>query len=278
MTVTEPIKPAVAAVFDSPHSGTDYPADFNAVLNRQILRQAEDTFVDELFAQAPEFGITLLQAHFPRSYIDPNRSCLDLDPSLLAEPWPDRIEPGQKVELGCGLIWRNCPPDEAIYDRLLSLDAVRNRITGYYQPYHDALTELLDQTWDKFGRVYHVNCHSMPSLSNPQSPEGPGHRRPDFALGDQDGKTCAAEFTELVRETMAAMGYDVRVNDPYKGAELVRVYSNPEQGRHSLQIEISRALYMDEARFEKSNGFETLQRNLIKLMEVVGDFATDAPR
>ncbi len=259
-------------VLDSPHSGTDYPADFGYVVPRAAVRRAEDTYVDELFADAPAKGASLLAALFPRSYIDANRSLLDLDPDLLAEPWPEPVEPGEKARLGHGLIWRLCPPDLAMYDRKLTVAEVQGRIERFWKPYHATLRRLLDETHKRFGAVWHLNCHSMPSVSTPNSPEGAGVRRADIVLGDRDGTTCSRDFREAVRETLVGLGYKVKVNDPYKGVEIIRAYSDPAARRHGLQIEINRALYMNEATFEKTAGFEGLKADLERLVEAIGDY------
>jgi N-formylglutamate deformylase len=262
--VRAPRADALPLVFDSPHSGTAYPEDFEFVAPCARMRQSEDSFIDEIYAAAPDFAATLIGALFPRIYVDPNRSALDIDPALLEEPWPGASAPGPKSALGLGLIWRLCPPGEPIYDRRLTVAEVRRRIDGYHRPYHEA-------HYARFGQVWHINCHSMPSLSNHMAAEGPGQQRPDVTLGDIDGTTCAPAFTELVRETLAGFGYEVTVNDPYKGAELVRAWSDPAAGRHSLQIEINRALYMDEAGLSRNGGFDDLRAHVTRLIAAVAD-------
>jgi N-formylglutamate amidohydrolase len=269
LALAAPRRAAAPAVFDSPHSGTRYPDDFATVLAPEILRRAEDAHVDELYRAAPDHGAPLLAALFPRSYIDPNRVLADLDSGLLAEPWPEPLAPTDKTRRGQGLIWRRAPPDHPLYDRRLTVAEVRHRIDAFYRPYHTALAGLLDAAHAQFGCVWHVNCHSMPSISTEMSPEGPGKARPDFVLGDRDGASCAPEFTHLVGATLSGLGYRVAVNDPYKGAELVRAYADPAAGRHSLQIEIKRALYMDEATFERNDGFARLQADLTRVVAAV---------
>jgi N-formylglutamate amidohydrolase len=148
---------------------------------------------------------------------------------------------------------------------------VRGRIERCHAPYHRSLQELLDKTYKAFGKVYHINCHSMRAVAGKQSDEGQGAVRADFVLGDRDGTTCDPRFTERVRATLTGMGYDVKVNDPYKGVELVRAYSDPEAGRHSLQIEINKRLYMDERTLQKNAGFARLQKNLGELLRSVID-------
>jgi len=260
-------------VFDSPHSGADYPEDFECIAPMAVVRKSEDAFVDELYAAVPECGASLQAALFPRAYIDPNRSLLDLDPELMDEPWPEPLEPSEKTRLGHGLIWRMCPPNYALYGRKLRTAEVRDRINTYWRPYHSALRDMLDLAHEKFGEVWHINCHSMPAAGVPQLPGARDSRRVDFVLGDRDGTTCAPEFTELVAKTLRAFGYHVRFNDPYKGVELVRAYSDPARGRHSLQVEINRALYMNEFSLERAEGFAGLQKNLTCLANILCDYA-----
>ncbi len=268
-----PSEPAVPLVFDSPHSGIDYPADFDHIAPLKDLRQAEDTFVDELYEAAPAHGATLLRALFPRSYVDPNRSAEDLDLDLIEGMWHGPVVPSEKCALGLGLLWGRYPPGLPLYGRKLSVAEVRRRIDGYHKPYHDTLRRALDETHARFGVVWHIDCHSMPAMSNQMAREGPGIARPDFTLGDRDGTTCAPELTEAVRAALSARGYHVTVNDPYKGAELVRAWSAPAAGRHSLQIEINRRLYMDEETFERNEGFDRLKADLGHLTANLAAFA-----
>ena len=262
-------------VFDSPHSGRDYPDDFRAAATIDMLRQAEDSYVDELYAAAPAHGATLLAARFPRTYIDPNRSLLDIDASLLEAPWPGPAIPGRKSQLGVGLIWRVLDSGEPIYSRKLSVDEVKRRIVRYHQPYQRAVKEALDEAHAHFGAVWHVNCHSMPAMSGRISEEGPGKPRADFVIGDRDGTTCSSEFTAMVAAALRAMGYDVRINDPYKGVELVRAFSDPAAQRHSLQLEVNRRLYMNERTREKSEGFAKLRADIERLIAAIAAFAVE---
>ncbi len=271
----EPRGVVLPLLFDSPHSGSVYPDDFDHVAPRERMRQSEDSFIDELYEAAPEHGATLIGALFPRIYVDPNRSVLDIDPTLLEEDWPDESDPGPKCDLGVGLVWRLCPPGGPIYDRKLTVAEVRRRIDQYHRPYHDAVSSALGRLHGRFGAVWHINCHSMPSVSTVMAAEGPGLRRPEITLGDIDGTTCSGEFTELVYETLSDFDYDVTVNDPYKGGELVSAWSDPAAGRHSLQIEINRALYMDEVGLKRNSGFKALQENVTQLIGVIANFVRD---
>jgi len=271
--ITTPSGARVPLVLDSPHSGTRYPDDFGASVSIEQLSASEDAFVDELYGSGPALGATLIAAEFPRCYIDPNRSLLDIDASILAAPWPGPAIPSRKTELGVGLIWRVLDSGEPIYSRKLSVDEVKRRIVEYHQPYQRAVKDALDEAYEHFGAVWHINCHSMPALSGKISEEGPGKPRADFVLGDRDGSTCEPEFTAFVAQTLRAMGYDVKVNDPYKGVELVRAFSDPPAHRHSLQIEVNRKLYMDERTREKSAGFPRLRGDIERMLSAVAAYA-----
>ncbi len=268
----EPLVEAVPLVFDSPHSGDLYPADFGTVAPIWPLRTGEDAFIDELYAAAPLHGAVLIAAEFPRSYIDTNRDVLDIDPELLAEPWPVPLKPSQKTELGLSLIRRLAVPGQPMYDRRLSVAEVQARITRYYEPYHDALKIALDGLHQRFGAVWHVDCHSMKSVGSTMSTDN-GARRPDFVISDRDGTTCAPAFIGLVVGLLRERGYSVNVNDPYKGAELVRRHGRPAEHRHALQIEVNRALYMDEVHITRTEGFPKLKADIDLLIAALAAFA-----
>jgi N-formylglutamate amidohydrolase len=267
-----PPDPRLPLVLDSPHSGNRFPGDFGHVVSEKELRDAEDCYVDELYGAAPALGAPLLAASFPRTYIDPNRHPGDVDPELIDGAWPHEVRPSGKARIGKSLVWRTLDDGRPIYARKLAPEEVARRIERYHAPYHGALRGLLNAAHRRFGAVYHLNCHSMKAVAGRQSDDGEGSVRADIVLGDRDGTTCAGGFTEFVRVTLAALGYDVKVNDPYKGVELVRAYSDPRAGRHSLQIEINRRLYMNEATLEKSGGFGALQANLQRLLEAVASY------
>lgn len=268
-------------VFDSPHSGAVYPPDFGHAAPLDLLRRAEDAFVDELFADAPSHGAGLLAALFPRSYIDPNRHVGDIDLSLLDGDWPHALAPTRRSRRGLGLIRRILRGDLPLYQRKLSAAEVKARIDNYYGPYHAELEAMLDAAHRGWGQVWHVNCHSMRALGRrPGDPPfgGEGKPRADFVLGDRDGTACDAEFRALVQETLSAWGYQVVVNKPFKGAELVSRYSNPASGRHSLQIEINRRLYMDERAVVKSADFPRFKGEIDRLIAVIAGYVRERSR
>jgi N-formylglutamate amidohydrolase len=268
--------PAVAQVplvLDSPHSGRDFPADFDAAVSEFDLREGEDCYVDELYRPATEQGVPLLAALFPRTYLDANRHRGDVDLDLIeGGHWPHEHVPSGKSRIGKALVWRTLDDGRAIYARRLKVDEVVGRIERCHAPYHRRLRALLDETQRRFGAVYHLNCHSMPAVGGKQGEGGEGRPRADFVLGDRDCTTCDPAFTGFVRDVLASMGYEVAVNDPYKGVELVRAYSDPSARRHSLQVEINKRLYMDEASRTKHGGFAPLQANLVRLVEAINDY------
>ncbi|HUK05759.1 MAG TPA: N-formylglutamate amidohydrolase [Burkholderiales bacterium] len=263
---------AIPLVLDSPHSGRSFPDDFDAAVSETELREGEDSFVDELYAGAAELGAPLLAALWPRTYLDPNRHAGDVDLDLIDGEWPGEYRPSGKAKFGKALIWRTLEDGRPIYGKKIPVEKALDRIRRFHAPYHRKIQELLGGAHARFGRVYHINCHSMRSIAGKQSSDGEGSVRADFVLGDRDGTSCEPEFTELVRAALAGMGYRVKVNDPYKGVELVRAYSDPKAGRHSLQIEISKRLYMDEAALQKSAGFEALRSSLSNLLLEVSRF------
>jgi N-formylglutamate amidohydrolase len=268
-----PARAEVPLVLDSPHSGTRFPPDFNAAVSDFDLRDGEDCFIDTLYLPATALGVPLLAAQFPRTYLDPNRHAGDIDLDLLDGDWPHPHMPSGKHHIGKALIWRTLDDGRPIYDRRLSVAEIVGRIERCHRPYHGALVQLLDDAHARFGRVFHINCHSMPDVGGKMGEGGAGRRRADFVLGDRDGSTCDAAFTAHVAAVLRELGYRVAINDPYKGVELVRAYSDPARGRHSLQVEINKRLYMDEAARQPHAGFDGLQRDLMTLLRAVIDFA-----
>jgi N-formylglutamate deformylase len=223
-------------------------------------------YVDELWGAAPALGVPLLAARFPRTYLDPNRHAGDVDPELLDGAWPWAYVPSGKARIGKSLVWRTLEDGRPIYARRLKPEEVKRRIERCHAPYHESLRSLIESSAKKFGKAYHLNCHSMRSVAGKQSDDGEGRPRADFVLGDRDGTTCAPAFTAFVRARLVEMGYAVKVNDPYKGVELVRAFSDPKAGRHSLQVEINKRLYMNEDTLEKNAGFARLQSSLRDLL------------
>ncbi|MDO5620351.1 MAG: N-formylglutamate amidohydrolase [Paracoccus sp. (in: a-proteobacteria)] len=263
----------IPLVLDSPHSGTEYPADFGHIADPLRLRWAEDTHVHDLWRGALDHGAVLLHAHFPRSYIDANRAETDMDPADIDGTPLVSLLPGEKSRLGIGLCWTKVPPDGLpLYAGKLTAAMLDHRITTYHRPYHAALQALTDHAHQHWGQVWHIDCHSMQDRASAMSTQAKGTPRPDLVIGDRDGTTCDPRLTALVRDFLAGRGFKVTVNDPYKGVELVRRHGQPAQGRHSIQIEVNRRLHMDEETREPNEGYAGIKALFTDLSGEIATF------
>jgi len=256
----------VPLVFDAPHSGTQNPPDFDFTCDPLVIRRGADLFVDELFEDAPHHGATLISALFPRAYIDANRNETDI--YRPGHDGPDRETKNRNLKPWNALVrsqnWRG---GADFYGRKLRSAEIHSRLESYYRPYHDELRSTLNTQHARFGGVWHVNCHSCRSMNRRVTPPRPNA---DFIIGDRFGRTCSQEFTDLIADTLCGLGYAVSVNRPYQGATLIRRYAAPDQHRHSVQIEINKKLYLDDA--EKSENFGTLKRDIGTLIAGISGY------
>ena len=262
--VLNPARQTVPLVFSSPHSGRIYPTTLLDAtrLTLQQLRRSEDFAIDELFAPVVGLGAPLLAARFPRVYVDVNREPYELDPELFNGRLPDFANTqSARVVGGLGTIARVVADTEEIYRERLPIGAAFERIERLYRPFHEALAGLLEATRKRFGIAVLIDCHSMPSASMGQPPGG----RPHFVLGDRFGASCDAKLTRFTRDVLQAAGYEVQVNRPYAGGFITEYYGNPARGVQSLQLEINRALYLDETTLSKNKDFTKLTRTLADL-------------
>ena len=263
--ILAPAEQRVPLVFSSPHSGRAYPDAFLAAskLDAHAIRRSEDSFVDELFARVPHHGAPLLKALFPRAFVDPNREPYELDPAMFIEALPAFVNKrSPRVAAGLGTIARVVANGAEIYSCKLSFAEARERIERCYQPYHEALEDLITQTRTAFGTCILIDCHSMPSIGGPMENDAGRRRQVDFILGDAHGRACNRSLTGLVEDTLREMGYTVVRNAPYSGGFITRNYGRPEVGVHALQIEIYRALYMDETTIERTEGLAKVAENM----------------
>jgi N-formylglutamate amidohydrolase len=277
LEVLSPEQQTAPVIFASPHSGTDYPADFvnNSPLDLPSLRKSEDSFVDELFAAAPDHGMPLLRALFPRSYIDPNREPFELDPGMFEDDLPDYANTqSSRVHAGLGTIARLVSSGQEIYSKKLRFAEAADRINANYRPYHRELRDLLDQTRDEFGCYLLIDCHSMPSVGGPHDPDA-GRRRADIVLGDCFASACNEAVISTVESVFTARGYQVSRNKPFAGGFTTRHYGHPQQGRHALQIEINRALYMDEAAIQHNDGMAKMTGDITAAIETLARIECD---
>ncbi len=266
--VLRPAAQKAPLVFASPHSGAAYPPDFVAGsrLDPVTLRRSEDSYVDELFAAAPEHGAPLLRALFPRAFVDPNREALELDPTMFEDALPaTAMTATPRVVAGLGSIARVVATGEEIYARKLCFAEARDRLERYYRPYHGALEELVLATRRRFGHCLLIDCHSMPSVGGPMERDA-GDPRVDIVLGDCHGRSCAPLLASHVEALLARRGLRIARNSPYAGGFVTQSYGRPAEGLHALQIEINRALYMDETSFERGPGFGRMRGLMTELV------------
>lgn len=243
-------------LFDAPHSGSDYPAAFLAEsrLDRQRIRMSEDAHVDALFVSCVEAGMPMLRARFPRAYVDVNREPYELDPRMFEGRLPTGANTrSPRVACGLGTVPRMVSETEEIYGRRIPVAEALQRIDGLYRPYHVALDEMLDGLEADFGRAVLIDCHSMPT-----APQTAGAAGVDVVLGDRHGTSCHPALTDVVSSLFRAAGYRVARNRPYAGGFITEHHGRPGRGRHALQIEVARGLYMNERTLEPNGGFAVL--------------------
>ncbi len=271
--VREPTAPPIAVVVDSPHSGMEWPADFRPSAPREAILTTWDAFVDELWSGALSAGATLITVCFPRAYIDVNRAADDIDPELVEGEWPTPLAVSDYSRRGMGLIRRHALPGVPMYSGRLSVADIQSRIDTCYRPYRLALTHVIDRAQARFGTVVHVDAHSMKSRANAMNVDH-GALRPDIVVSDRHGTTADAALTSW--DWFRAQGFATQVNTPYQGGDLVAHFGAPASGRHSVQVEINRGLYMHESTFERSAGFEPLQLALTAFVQDLGRHLHDS--
>ena len=267
--IIEPPEWQGPVVFNSPHSGNIYPRAFltTSRLDTATLRRSEDSFVDELVLGVVRRGFPLMRAHFPRCYVDVNREPYELDPRMFEGRLPSFANTrSMRVAGGLGTVARVVGDAQEIYGQRIPVDDAIRRIEGLYKPYHRALRRLFTRVHRDFGAAVLIDCHSMPSTAGSKD-ERP---RADVVLGDRYGTSCVTAVAETIEATLRGQGYSVSRNKPYAGGFITEHYGNPAAGLHAIQLEINRALYMDERRFERSPSFAGLAADLETLAERLG--------
>lgn len=256
-----PARQTVPFLFASPHSGRSYPPSLleRSRLDALSLRRSEDAFVDELFAGVVGLGAPLLAAHFPRAFLDVNRGMAELDAGMFDSPLgvPVDAPSSPRVVAGLGVIPRIVRDGAEIYRGKLASAEADARLGKLYKPYHQALAGLMEETRAKFGVAVLIDCHSMPSALSV----------PDIVLGDRYGASAASQLTARAEAAFAREGFSVTRNTPYAGGHTTTLYGRVAEGFHALQIEVNRALYLDEDRVAKKMAFETLRLRLMRAMK-----------
>jgi N-formylglutamate amidohydrolase len=254
----EPAECRGPLLFNSPHSGRIYPQAFLLAsrLDLATLRRSEDSFVGELIEGVVGHGHPVMRAHFPRCYVDVNREPYELDPRMFDGRLPSFANTrSMRVAGGLGTVARVVGDAQEIYDQRISVAEAMRRIDGLYKPYHRALRRMFTRLHHDFGTAILVDCHSMPSSTGGGRDERP---RADFVLGDRYGTSCVPPVAETIEQCMREFGYVISRNKPYAGGFITEHYGNPANGLHAIQLEINRALYMDERRYERSPSFARL--------------------
>ena len=259
--VLSPSNQLIPFVFSSPHSGCCYPKSFLSAtqLDTHHIRQSEDAYVDYLFSEVVDKGATLIRANFPRAFLDVNREPYELDPNMFDCNLPTYINSNSKRATGgIGTIPRIVGKSQEIYNQPLDLNEVLNRIENLYQPFHTILQNTLENIHDQFGYVVLFDCHSMPTIY----PDNTKIFRPDFILGDRFGRTCSKNLIEITEEIFRSFGYSVGRNNPFAGGYITEKYGKPDLGYYSIQIELSRDLYLNGSDITLTPNAETVKSNL----------------
>jgi N-formylglutamate amidohydrolase len=273
--LAEPARQLVPVVFNAPHAGRVYSEAFLAAsrLDALSLRRSEDAHVDALLAGVVALGAPLMCARFPRAFLDVNREPYELDPRMFEGRLPPFSNTrSMRVAGGLGTIPRIVADGQEIYSYKIPVDEALRRIEWLYKPYHRVLRHLLSRTMRKFGTAILVDCHSMPSTSLARE----YGVRADIVLGDRYGTSCAPGVTDRLEAEMVRRGYTVVRNKPYAGGFITEHYGEPVASRHAIQIEVNRALYMDERTLDLTGGFATLTGDLAAIFAgFVGGVADD---
>lgn len=242
-------------LFSSPHSGRDYPSAFLAasLLDERAIRSSEDAYVDQLFGAAPRFGAPLLAARAPRAYLDLNRAADELDPAVIEGI--ARAPHNPRVSSGLGVIPRVVANGRAIYSGKITLAEAETRLARFWHPWHEMLRDLIEDQHARFGQAILIDCHSMPHEAI-EAHARPGQPQPDVVLGDRFGAAAGREVMDRIEAAFRRAGLRVARNAPFAGAFIAQAYGRPARNRHVVQVEIDRALYMDEARIRPRADFD----------------------
>ena len=270
--IDAPSVPRIPFVLSSPHSGSYYPAELLAQsrLSEHMLRLSEDSYVDELFGDAPALGAPLLKAVYSRAHVDPNREPFELDPEMFEEPLPDHVNSrSERVAIGFGTVAREVARGISIYRGKLRYAEALRRIERIYFPYHSALKMLIEETLNEFGEAILIDCHSMPS--NGLTLTG-NQGIPDIVIGDRFGQSCRQDLIAETETLLKSLGYKVVRNQPYAGGFITEEYGRPDEGLHAFQIELNRKIYMDERTLVKRSGFARLRQDMAQLIAHLADY------
>lgn len=258
--LTPPRAPEVPVIVEVPHAGLEVDAETLSTLvaPAQSIGKDADLYVDELYADAPDTGATLLTARMSRYVCDLNRSEHDVDRDTVlganGRPSPH------------GLIWRATTDNRAAIAKPLPRAELERRLHAYYRPYHDRLDELVRDLLGRHGFVIVVSGHSMPSRGR-DGHDDPGRERADVVPGTRQRSTTAAGVIEATERVAARFQLGVAHDEPYRGGHTTVRYGRPSAGIHAIQIELNRRLYMDEQSLaKKPNEFRVIRSFCLALV------------
>jgi N-formylglutamate amidohydrolase len=275
--VLEPTESRGPVLFNSPHSGRVYPPTFLQAsrLELTILRRSEDSFVDELVAGVVRRGHPLMRAHFPRCYVDVNREPYELDPRMFDGRLPSFANTrSMRVAGGLGTVARVVGDSQEIYENRIPVTEALRRIEMLYKPYHRTLRRVMTRVHREFGAAMLVDCHSMPSSAGARE-ERP---RSDVVVGDRYGTSCTSVVADTLEHAFRELGYTVSRNKPYAGGFITEHYGNPSAGLHAVQVEVNRALYMDERRYERGPAFAQLADDMVTMADRLAEIPLEELR
>jgi len=259
----------------SPHSGSHYPQDFLTAsrLDAHAIRQSEDMFVADLFAGVEMLGASLLGARLPRSFIDLNRGPFELEQELFEDELPTQFNSKSlRARAGLGIVPRLVAENTPIYSGKLAFAEAEHRIEKFYKPFHAALAGKLHELHRHFGVAILIDAHSMPSHAAQQNGGQPKQPHIDIVLGTRHGRSCHGVLPDLIQSFLQASGLSVARNQPYAGGYITEHYGRPDAGVHAIQIEINRAIYMDERSYQRHAGFDDLSKTMQQLIAYLAAF------
>ena len=261
-----------------PHAGRSYPPALLAQMRDAAGAglKLEDRYVDLLArAVARETGAGLLVAHAPRAMIDLNRAPEEMDWDMLADGEGDEARESprtaRRARGGLGLVPRRLPGLGEIWKRRMTRAELDARLAGAHAPYHAALAGELKTLKARWGGALLLDLHSMPPLG----PKRGSQASADLVVGDRFGSSCDGALCAAAFDYFATVGRRAAHNRPYAGGYVLDRHAAPARGIHGMQIEICRAVYLEERLQEPGAGFDAVADLLIGLVRrLASEFAT----
>ncbi len=252
-SVIEPAGDETPVIVEVPHAGlfVDGPALATLAAPARSIGRDADLWVDELYADAPSHGASMIVAHVSRYVVDLNRSERDVDAESV-EGAPANARATR------GIVWRLTSEGVRVLDRALPRRELERRLDTYYRPYHAAIAALIDRKRKRFGHAIVLAAHSMPSVGRAAHGD-PNAFRADVVPGTRGRTSAAARFIDAVDAHARASGFSVAHDDPYQGGFTTVHYGRPREASHVVQVELARRLYMDEMSLQKNAGFDRVR-------------------